>query len=80
MPAVVIACLSTELDIPPSQHVFIGCTSDRCSSCFLLSFHLLLLLLIYYYFIIIIIIYLLQLGFHPVAVVLTLVHTIQMDI
>jgi hypothetical protein len=29
---------------------------------------------------IIIIIYLLQLGFHPVAVVLTLVHTIQMDI
>jgi hypothetical protein len=30
--------------------------------------------------IIIIIIYLLQLGFHPVAVVLTLVHTIQMDI
>jgi hypothetical protein len=28
--------------------------------------------------IIIIIIYLLQLGFHPVAVVLTLVHTIQM--
>jgi hypothetical protein len=31
------------------------------------------LLLFYYY-------YLLQLGFHPVAVVLTLVHTIQMDI
>jgi hypothetical protein len=31
----------------------------------------------YYYFIII---YLLQLGFHPVAVVLTLVHKIQMDI
>jgi hypothetical protein len=29
---------------------------------------------IYYYY------YLLQLGFHPVAVVLTLVHTIQMDI
>jgi hypothetical protein len=28
----------------------------------------------YYYY------YLLQLGFHPVAVVLTLVHTIQMDI
>jgi hypothetical protein len=31
-------------------------------------------LLYYYYY------YLLQLGFHPVAVVLTLVHTIQMDI
>jgi hypothetical protein len=28
----------------------------------------------YYYY------YLLQLGFHPVAVVLTLVHTIQIDI
>jgi hypothetical protein len=28
----------------------------------------------YYYY------YLLQLDFHPVAVVLTLVHTIQMDI
>jgi hypothetical protein len=34
----------------------------------------------FFVFIIIIIIYLLQLGFHPVAVVLTLVHTIQMDI
>jgi hypothetical protein len=29
---------------------------------------------VYYYY------YLLQLGFHPVAVVLTLVHTIQMEI
>jgi hypothetical protein len=32
------------------------------------------------FIIIIIIIYLLQLGFHPVAVVFTIVHTIQMDI
>jgi hypothetical protein len=34
-----------------------------------------LILQFYYYYY-----YLLQLGFHPVAVVLTLVHTIQMDI
>jgi hypothetical protein len=31
-------------------------------------------IIIFYYY------YLLQLGFHPVAVVLTIVHTIQMDI
>jgi hypothetical protein len=35
------------------------------------------LFFVFNYYIIIIIIYLLQLGFHPVAVVLTLVHTIQ---
>jgi hypothetical protein len=39
---------------------------------------LLKMVIIFYYFLLFI--YLLQLGFHPVAVVLTLVHTIQMDI
>jgi hypothetical protein len=42
------------------------------------STHFFVVILYYYYYYYYY--YLLQLGFHPVAVVLTLVHTIQMDI